>query len=580
MLWMSTALLFAAAPQRIFLNRTYSAYGASLFVANADGSGERALLPPGTLDYNPTWSRDGRWIAFTSERNGSADLYRVKPNGTGVDRLTDDPAYDDQPAFSPDGSQIVFVSTRADGHANLWILDVATLKARPLTSGPGGDFRPAWSPDGTSIAFSSDRGGPMRMGKGRWEALHLVDVYVVHPDGSGLKRITEHRDSCGSPKWSADSRHVIAYCMAAEDTLPNRIPSRATGETGLVSIDATTGAASPIASGPGVKISPAWLPSAEVAYVRKDKTARGVFYGAGRSGPAGAVGSPSWSPDGARVVYQKSLPGQLQYWEKTWSRDSNFELVLTASMPAFHPSGERFVTSPGGPFDAALEIIETSSKSGRVAFRGEGKGAMGAQWSPDGGSLFFGLGTFFLRAGGAQIATINSDGSGLRQLTTGANNNGFPSPSPDGNLIVYRTTGPEGQGLRILNMKNGEIATLTTGYDTFPGWSPRGDIIAFTRQIDGDFEIFSIRPDGKDLRRLTNSPGNDSHGGFSPDGERIVFTSARMGFKDEAMYSDTPQPYGEIFVMRYDGTQVHQLTDNQWEDGTPAWQPVKPLRAR
>jgi Tol biopolymer transport system component len=145
---------------------------------------------------------------------------------------------------------------------------------------------------------------------------------------------------------------------------------------------------------------------------------------------------------------------------------------------------------------------------------------------------------------------------------------------------VYRTTGPEGQGLRILNMKNGEIATLTTEYDTFPGWSPRGDIIAFTRQIDGDFEIFSIRPDGKDLRRLTNSPGNDSHGGFSPDGERIVFTSARMGFKDEAMYSDTPQPYGEIFVMRYDGTQVHQLTDNQWEDGTPAWQPVKPLRAR
>jgi len=129
-------------------------------------------------------------------------------------------------------------------------------------------------------------------------------------------------------------------------------------------------------------------------------------------------------------------------------------------------------------------------------------------------------------------------------------------------------------------LKNGEITTLTTEYDTFPGWSPRGDIIAFTRRIDGDFEIFSIRPDGNDLRRLTNSPGNDSHGGFSPDGKWIVFTSARMGFKDEAMYSDTPQPYGEIFVMRHDGTQVRQLTDNQWEDGTPAWQPVKPQRSR
>ena len=45
-----------------------------------------------------------------------------------------------------------------------------------------------------------------------------------------------------------------------------------------------------------------------------------------------------------------------------------------------------------------------------------------------------------------------------------------------------------------------------------------------------------------------------------------------MGFKDEVVYRDAPQPYGEIFVMRYDGTGVEQLTDNQWEDGTPAWE--------
>jgi hypothetical protein len=44
-----------------------------------------------------------------------------------------------------------------------------------------------------------------------------------------------------------------------------------------------------------------------------------------------------------------------------------------------------------------------------------------------------------------------------------------------------------------------------------------------------------------------------------------------MGFKDEAVYTDAPQPYGEIFVMRCDGTGVEQLTDNQWEDGAPGW---------
>jgi Tol biopolymer transport system component len=47
-----------------------------------------------------------------------------------------------------------------------------------------------------------------------------------------------------------------------------------------------------------------------------------------------------------------------------------------------------------------------------------------------------------------------------------------------------------------------------------------------------------------------------------------------MGFKDELTYTDAPQPYGELFVMRYDGSNVEQLTDNQWEEGTPAWQPA------
>lgn len=53
-----------------------------------------------------------------------------------------------------------------------------------------------------------------------------------------------------------------------------------------------------------------------------------------------------------------------------------------------------------------------------------------------------------------------------------------------------------------------------------------------------------------------------------------MFTSGRMGFKDEVLLTDgAPQPYGEIFVMKFDGTQIEQLTDYQWEDGGTAWQP-------
>jgi Tol biopolymer transport system component len=298
--------LLAADPNRILFNRI-GPYEMTLYVSQADGSGERPLLQSPGLDYNPAWSPDGHSIVFTSERNGSADLYLVKSDGTAIERLTEDPAYDDQAAFAPDSRQIVFVTTRAGGTADLWILDLGTHKARPLTSGPGGDFRPAWSPDGKWIAFSSDRESNLPMRKGAWEHLHLVDIYLIHPDGSGLKRLTEHGDFCGSPKWSADSRRLLSYCMSAEETWSYRTAKPKSGDTRLVSIDIATGAVTNASAGPGVKMSPTWLPSGEIGYVRKDIGAPGIFYGEGKPGPAGEVRSPSWSPDGSRVVYHKII---------------------------------------------------------------------------------------------------------------------------------------------------------------------------------------------------------------------------------------------------------------------------------
>jgi len=123
---------------------------------------------------------------------------------------------------------------------------------------------------------------------------------------------------------------------------------------------------------------------------------------------------------------------------------------------------------------------------------------------------------------------------------------------------------------------DGSIKTLTTDTDNFPSWSPTDDLIEFTRAIDGGYDIFSIRPDGTNLRRLTVAPGNDAHGVWSPDETHIVFSSARLGFKDESPLYDPPefQPYGELFIMNVDGTEQRALTDNKDEDGTPAWQPV------
>lgn len=574
--------------------RSYSLFAArptqaSLFISNADGSGERPLTQSGSLDYNPTWSPKGDWIVFTSERAGSADLYRIHPDGTGLDRLTDDPAYDDQAAFSPDGKQIVFVTTRAAGTANLWILDPVTRKAMPLTSGRGGDFRPAWSPDGKWIAFSSDRESNLPPAKGRWERLHLVDTYLIRPDGSGLKRISEHGNFCGSPKWTLDSKSVIAYSMSAEETFTYR-DGTSDGETHLVQINIASGETIPVAAGPGVKVFPSVLPSGEVAYVRLHNPAQGVFYASGKPGPAGSdLRSPSWSPDGTHVVYSRYSVKRTAEPSKLWSGNPNYELFTTVILPAYDPTGERFAVTMPNPSQTTSLLIVNEGKPGRPILERK-ELILGPQWSPDGQQIIFGMGGFtsFLHFaagrkkpidsvnGGAQVGIINADGSGFRLITSGPNNNAFPSFAPDGKHIVYRTAGPDGEGLRIVNLDDRSVTVLTSDYDNFPVWSPRGDLIAFIRKIASDFEVLTIRPDGKDLRQLTHTHGNEAHLAWSPDGERLLFTSSRMGFKDEALYTGAPQPYGEIFVMRYDGTQVEQLTDNQWEDGGPAWQPHKP----
>ena len=91
----------AAAPQKVVFARVWPNEGQiGLFVAARDGSGEHPLIPGSReMDYDPVWAPDGQSIVFTSDREGSADPFRVRPDGTGLERLTDSPAYDDQAAF-------------------------------------------------------------------------------------------------------------------------------------------------------------------------------------------------------------------------------------------------------------------------------------------------------------------------------------------------------------------------------------------------------------------------------------------------------------------------------------------------
>lgn len=599
------ASLPALAKDAMLLNRIGPSQS-ELYIANADGSGEHKLLSTsGGFDYHANFSYDGKWIVFTSERNGlgQADVFRVHPDGTGLERLTDSPALDDQGALSPDDTQLAFVSTRETWRANIWILDLKTKKLRNLTGTrdiqgdpmkPDGFFRPQWSPDGKWIAFTSDRNTDWKGHDDNtgWEHLQELSIYIVHPDGTGLRRITGPGVTSSSPKWSADSKQIVYAEMAVGVSWLSRVDQLSKlpfAVSQIVSIDLETGKRSELSSGPGLKLAPQLLPGGRVGYTTKAGQVSGVAYT--KTGPANFpknLRSPSWSADGTQVVYEKIDNTPRPQNQSLYSWDPNYDYKYTDVFPSFSKDGTLVVTAKDS--DSSIVIMNADGSNRRVVFKSatnctdNSTGPCGAMegvgfapsWSPDGQWIVFGFGGY-LRARNTAIAKlmlVKRDGSGLTELTSGTPNAGFPSFSPDGKEVVYRSWGPNEDGLRIVNLETRKVRVLTDQLDNLPGWSVKNRIVFTRKSADDNFDIYTINPDGTDLKRLTDYPASDAHAVWSYDGTRIMWDSSEYGFKDEAaLYDNSFQPYGQLWVMNADGSQKRPITDSHWEDSMACYVP-------
>lgn len=438
---LSVGVLPAAAKDRIIFTRNGPS-ASELFIANADGTGERKLLSTSEMDYSPSFSRDGKWIVFTSERNGSADIYRVHLDGSGLERLTDDPAFDDQAVLSPDGNRLAFVSTHGTETADIWILDLRSRKLRNLTRGAGGNFRPNWSPDGRWIAFSSDRNTSVRRRSIiNFEQVQEASIYLIQPDGGGLRRLTPAGVFAGSPTSSADGKQVAFYEMTVDQAFDARFGVfRPNTVSQIVSVDVITGARTELTAGPGLKVAPQFVHN-EVAYLTKAGDHAGLAFTKRGFGAAGSMRNPVWSPDGNRVVYQKLDSALRPQNQPLFSKNAQeFEFASSNLFPAFSPSGKLATTIDFNGIDyASLSVMDADGGHAQRVFDEKSGMAFAPSWSPDEQWIAFGFGTFFQgfqgKAKPAQVMMVRADGSERRELTNGSSNSGFPSFSPNGKQI-------------------------------------------------------------------------------------------------------------------------------------------------
>ena len=197
--------------------------GCDVCLMNADGGDVRRLTTDGTDNSHPHWSADGSRIIFNSSRTTPQadrgdpkkeqdDIFSMKPDGSDLKQLTHCSTICTYASFSPDMKKIVYRKVTNTPGLN-WDLSEAKRNSEVVVANADGtaevnitnnaafDGWPTWSPDGASIAFASNRGGPENHGQ----------IYIVRPDGTGLRRLSTLPGSYVQPGWSSDGRRIFAY---------------------------------------------------------------------------------------------------------------------------------------------------------------------------------------------------------------------------------------------------------------------------------------------------------------------------------------------------------------------------------
>lgn len=418
----------------------------TVWIVPANGGAARQVTDAYNDARHPTFSPDGRTIAFQGYRAGGYDIWAVAPDGANQRQLTSGPWDDREPAWSHDGTRVAFSSDRGEsisagqtaagsGNYNIWILDIRTSQLTQVTRDRADDFMPTWSPDDREIAFISTRAG----GQSIW-AVTLSTGAERRVSGEGVR--------ADAPSWGPGGQ--IVYHSTAGNGSQLEIEGRA------LTVDENA-----------FPFRASWAGSNEIVYVSDGKIRRRSIAGgdartiafsatlpvmaarapAGASNPPSAsraalpvkgVVGPAISPDGRSIAFVALgdlwlMPVGGQPQNLTNDRYLDAE-------PAWSPDG-RFLawsTDRGGQL-LDLWIRDMSTGQSRQLTRTTGS-AMGAAWSPDGRQIAF------LNVDGvwrrASVNVVDVATGAARQVHAPLFGPGNPTWSRDGQRVLVAALTP------------------------------------------------------------------------------------------------------------------------------------------
>ncbi|MEE9263317.1 MAG: DPP IV N-terminal domain-containing protein, partial [Vicinamibacteria bacterium] len=523
------------------------------------------------LDMSPSFSPDGSTIAYSSDKNGTFEIYlrSLTPEGTEI-QLTSDGQPNVRPAWSPDGQYIAYESLIEEG---IRVVPVLGGVNRRVTDFGG---CPAWSPDGSQIAFQSD-GHPDINPFGHPASVPST-IWVVSRDGGDPKQLTRVGEPPGghsSPAWSPDGNRIafatfdtgvggiwsISVAGDELEQLTNRKRSyepafspdgksiyfsapSAPGDFCLWQISLlpktgkAAGRAACVARFPLLRYSNISADGTQLAFssMRMTSNLWSVPVSPSSGEPEGAPsqltqststrnGGARFSPDGQRIAYYEVPVGgtlNVRIIDAGGS-DLNRRSFERVAAPGWFPEGDRLAIIKEG------RLWELSIETGRkVPLREHGQGWSYTTLSPDGKRIAFHV----LDGGARHVWSAPVDGGPARQLTFGEDSLGYSSWSPDSKTIVFQIRRGQDVQLALIPSEGGSPTLLTSGPGVSFGpmsWSPDGSKIPFAGWRNGYWNLWWVSRDGKTQRKVTDYSDPAAYvryPAWSPMGDRIVYEYA------------------------------------------------------